>query len=71
MKPVGEMTLEQSAERRRRQDAANFARASAGLSGFKPSPEAEALIERHINGEITLAEVFKSMAAGKDRPTTD
>lgn len=63
--------LHLQAERRKRQDAANFARASMGLSGFKPSPEVEAVIERHINGEITMDEVFKSMAAGKDRPTTD
>lgn len=44
------------AERRRRQAAADFARASVGLEGFKPSEEAEARIRRHINGEIELAE---------------
>ncbi|WP_311224316.1 MULTISPECIES: antitoxin VbhA family protein [unclassified Acidovorax] len=48
------------AERRRRQAAADFARASVGLEGFKPSEEAEAQMRRHINGEIDLAELVKS-----------
>ena len=43
-------------ERRKRQQAADFARASVGLEGFKPSEEAEAQMRRHINGEIDLAE---------------
>lgn len=47
------------AERRRRQAAADFARASVGLEGFKPSEEAEAQVLRHINGEIDLAELVK------------
>lgn len=47
------------AERRKRQDAADFARASVGLEGFKPSEEAEAQVLRHINGEIDLAELVK------------
>lgn len=45
------------AERRKRQEAADFARASVGLEGFKPSEEAEAQVLRHINGEIDLAEL--------------
>lgn len=45
------------AERRKRQEAADFARASIGLEGFKPSEEAEAKMRRHINGEIDLAEL--------------
>lgn len=48
-----------AAERRKRQEAADFARASVGLEGFKPSEEAEALVRRHINGEIDLAEFVK------------
>jgi hypothetical protein len=47
------------AERRKRQEAANFARASVGLEGFKPSEEAEAQMHRHINGAIDLAELVK------------
>ncbi|EED8855485.1 antitoxin VbhA family protein [Salmonella enterica subsp. enterica serovar Derby] len=46
-------------ERRRRQKAADFARASVGLEGFKPSEEAEAQMRRHINGEISLADLVK------------
>ena len=48
------------AERRKRQEAVNFSRASVGLEGFKPSEEAEAQMRRHINGEIDLAELVKS-----------
>ena len=44
------------AERRRREDAVSFARASVGLEGLKPSDEAEAQTHRFINGEIPLAE---------------
>ena len=47
------------AERRKRQAAADFARASVGLEGFKPSEEAEAQMRRHIAGEIDLAELVK------------
>ena len=46
-------------ERRKRQEAADFARASVGLEGFKPSEEAEAQMRRHINGEISLADLVK------------
>ena len=48
------------AERRKRQAAADFARASVGLEGFKPSEEAEAQMRRHIAGEIDLTEFVKS-----------
>ena len=44
------------AERRKRQAAADFARASVGLEGFKPSEEAEQRAARFIAGEIELAE---------------
>ena len=47
------------AERRKRQAAADFARASVGLEGFKPSEEAEAQMRRHIAGEIDLTEFVK------------
>lgn len=44
------------AERRRRQEAVNFARANVGLEGFKPSEEAEQRAARFIAGEIELAD---------------
>ena len=44
------------AERRKRQAAADFARASVGLEGFKPSEEAEQHATRFVAGEIALAE---------------
>ena len=44
------------AERRKRQAAADFARASVGLEGFKPSEEAEQRAARFVAGEIDLAE---------------
>ena len=48
-------------ERRKRQEAINFARANVGLEGFKPSPENEALAVRFINGEIELSEVIETV----------
>lgn len=39
----------------------NFARASVGLEGFKPSPECEAQAVRFINGEIEIAEVIATI----------
>lgn len=48
-------------ERRRRQAAVDFARASVGLEGFKPSPECEAQAVRFINGEIEIAEVIATI----------
>ena len=44
------------AERRKRQEAADFARASVGLEGFKISEEVEQQTARFIAGEIDLAE---------------
>ena len=44
------------AERRKRQEAVNFARASVGLEGFKISEEVERQTARFIAGEIDLAE---------------
>ncbi len=44
------------AERRRRKAAVDFARASVGLEGFKPSKAAEADALRFIAGGIQLAE---------------
>jgi len=44
------------AERRKRQKAADFARASVGLEGFKISEEVEQQTARFIAGEIDLAE---------------
>ena len=44
------------AERRRRQAACDYARASVGLEGFKPSQADEEHAARFIAGEIDLAE---------------
>lgn len=49
------------AERRKRQEAVNFARASLFLSEFTPSPECEALAVRYVNGEIEISEVIESI----------
>ncbi|WP_246542150.1 antitoxin VbhA family protein [Collimonas antrihumi] len=48
-----------AAERQRREDAVNFARASVGLEGFKPSTKEEAHAQLFINGEIELVEFVK------------
>jgi len=48
-----------AAERQRRIEAANYARASVGLEGFKLSEAAERHFLRHINGEIDMAEFVK------------
>jgi hypothetical protein len=48
-------------ERRKREEAANFARASVGLEGFKPTETAEALTRRYIRGEISLDEAIKQI----------
>lgn len=47
-------------EQRKRQEAVDFARASVGLDGFKPSAAAEALAARFIGegcAEIVLRQV--------------
>lgn len=46
-------------ERRRREDAFNYARASIGLEGFKISEALEQHARRFINGEIDMAEFLK------------
>lgn len=46
-------------ERRKRQDAIDFARASISLEGFATSPEDEAIAQRFINGEIGYKEFMK------------
>lgn len=46
-------------ERRRRENAVNFARASVGLEGFKLSEEEEAHARRFVSGEIQLAELVR------------
>ena len=43
-------------ERRRRQEACDYARASVGLEGFKLSQADEERAARFIAGEIDLAE---------------
>lgn len=42
------------AERKRREDAVAYSRASVGLEGFKPSAADERHAQRFINGEIDL-----------------
>jgi hypothetical protein len=49
-----------AAERRRRESAVNFARASVGLEGFKISAEDEALVRRYIDGEVEISEILKA-----------
>ena len=47
------------AEKRRREQAVSFARASVGLEGFKPSQAAEADAREFINGRVNIAEFVK------------
>jgi hypothetical protein len=44
------------AERRRREEAVNYARSSVGLEGFQLSEADEKRARRFINGEIDLTE---------------
>ena len=44
------------AQRILRQREVNFARASVGLEGFKPTAEAEASARLYVQGRISLAE---------------
>jgi hypothetical protein len=46
-------------ERRRRQKAVDFGRASVGLEGFKPTKLGEEVSQRFVNGEITIDEAIK------------
>jgi hypothetical protein len=50
------------AERRRRENAVNFARSSVGLEGFVPSEAEEERARRFVNGEIQLAEFVRAKA---------
>lgn len=47
------------AERKRRKEAVDYARASVGLEGFKLNQADELHAERYINGEIDLSEFVK------------
>ena len=46
-------------ERRKRQEAVNYARASVGLEGLKPSEANEQRAARFVAGEIDLADFVK------------
>lgn len=46
-------------QRRKRQNAVSYARASVGLEGFKPSEACERQAAWFIAGEIDLAEFVK------------
>lgn len=48
------------AQRRKHQDAVNFARASVGLEGFHISPEDEIVAQRFVDGEIDFSEFIKA-----------
>lgn len=56
------------AERQRRSDAVNFARASVGLEGFKPSIAAQAEARRFVNGATELTDFVKVKAGLKQTP---
>ena len=56
--PIARPTLTAD-ERRQRADAARFAVASVGLEGFQLSPEAQAHIQRFVDGEIDLPELVR------------
>lgn len=49
------------AERERRQNAANFARASVGLEGFKASDNYMVQVQRFVEGEIKFSELTKAV----------
>ncbi len=62
-----------AAERLRREDAVNFARASVGLEGFALSAQDEADARRLVDGDLALAQfvqvkVARQPAAGKLDP---
>jgi hypothetical protein len=50
-----------AAERRRREKAVNFARASVGLEGFKPSEADEELSRRYVAGDITISDAIQAV----------
>jgi len=49
------------AESRRRERAANFARASVGLEGFTPHRADEELSRRYVAGEISIEDAIKAI----------
>lgn len=55
------LLLQSSAERRRRENAVNFARASVALEGFKCHEEDEELYRRFVAGEISISDVTKTV----------
>jgi len=50
-----------AAERRRRESAVNFARASVGLEGFKLNKADEALSRQYVAGDITISDAIKAI----------
>lgn len=52
------------AERKRREEAVNYARASVGLEGFKIGGAEEQHAQRFINGEIDMNEFLKGRSNG-------
>lgn len=52
------------AERKRREEAVNYARASVGLEGFKIGKAEEQHARRFINGEIDMPEFLKGRSSG-------
>ncbi len=48
-------------ERRRREKAVAFARASVGLEGFKPNRADEELSRQYVAGEINIADAIKAV----------
>ena len=49
------------AERARRQEAICYGRGSVRLEGFVVSPEAEALNQRYIDGELTREQLTQAI----------
>ena len=56
-----------SAERKRREEAVNYARASVSLEGFKIGKAEEEHARRFINGEIDMPEFLKGRGNGASR----
>lgn len=55
------------AERKRREEAVNYARASVGLEGFKIGEAEEQHARRFIDGEIDMPEFLKGRGDGASR----
>ena len=58
---LSEEELDKRIQRRKRQEAVDFARANMGLSGFKPSEKSEELARRFVEGEITIQEMINEI----------